>query len=188
MRKVYLFNLISLDGFFEGPNHDINWHNVDDEFNEFAIKQLTETDLILFGRVTYQMMANYWPTPEAIRTDPIVAGLMNSTQKIVFSKTLNQAGWENTRLVKEHAAEELTRLKSQPGKEIAIFGSAILASRLLKSGVIDEYRLLVNPLVLGSGTALFKPEDGRQDLKLVNTRMFMSGNVMLYYQPKGNQH
>jgi dihydrofolate reductase len=188
MRKVYLFNLISLDGLFEGPNHDINWHNVDAEFDEFAIKQLLETDLILFGRVTYQMMASFWPTPEAIRTDPIVAGLMNSTQKIVFSQTLEHADWENTRLVKEHAAEELARLKTQPGKEIAIFGSANLASRLLNSGVIDEYRLLVNPLILGSGTPLFKPEDGRQDLKLVNTRTFKAGNVLLYYQTAGDHH
>src|SRR5690349_8666241 len=111
MRKVFLFNMITLDGFFEGPNQDISWHNVDEEFNEFAINQLNEIDTLLFGRVTYQGMASYWPTDLAISDDPAVAGLMNSLQKVVFSKTLDKVAWNNSRLVKENAVEEVSTLK-----------------------------------------------------------------------------
>src|SRR6266496_5967963 len=118
MRKVFLFNMVSLDGFFEGPNRDISWHNVDEEFNEFAINQLNEVDTLLFGRVTYEGMASYWPTEFAISNDPIVAGLMNSLPKIVFSTTLDKAEWNNTRLVNDNAAEEVSKLKGRPGKDI----------------------------------------------------------------------
>ena len=128
MRKVLFFMLTSLDGFFVGPNHDISWHHVDEEFNDFAIQQLQEFDLLLFGRVTYQMMASYWPTEGAIHDDPIVAGKMNSIRKIVVSNTLSQVGWDNTRLVKENVIEEISTLKQQPGKDIAIFGSSDLNS------------------------------------------------------------
>lgn len=88
MRNLYLFNMVSLDGFFEGPDRDIYWHTVDDEFNDFAIKQLDNVDTLLFGRVTYELMASYWPTPEAVENDPLVARRMNETAKIVFSRTL----------------------------------------------------------------------------------------------------
>ena len=120
MRRVFMFNMVTLDGFFEGPNHEIDWHNVDEEFNEFAIAQLNETDLILFGRVTYQMMASYWPMPFAIESDPEVAGKMNTIPKVVFSRTLDNAEWNNSRLVKANAAEEINRLKQQPGKDIIL--------------------------------------------------------------------
>ena len=93
MRKVILFNMVSLDGFFEAPKRDINWHNVDDEFNEFAIEQMNTVDTLIFGRVTYEFMVSYWPTSEAITNDPIVAEKMNSLPKIVFSKTLSQVDW-----------------------------------------------------------------------------------------------
>jgi dihydrofolate reductase len=100
MRKVILANLISVDGYFEGPNRELDWHNVDAEFNEQAGEMLNSVDIILFGRVTYQLMASYWPTPDAIKNDPIIAKKMNSLSKIVFSKTLEKAEWENTKLVK----------------------------------------------------------------------------------------
>ena len=102
MRKVILFNMVTLDGFFEGPNREINWHHVDEEFNEFAIDQLDSADGLLFGRVTYEMMASYWPTPAARTNDPIVAGKMNALPKFVFSRTLKKAEWNNTKLVKEN--------------------------------------------------------------------------------------
>jgi len=183
MRKVFLFNMITLDGFFEGPNQDISWHHVDDEFNEFAIEQLNEIGTLLFGRVTYQGMASYWPTEFAIKDDSIVAGLMNSLPKIVFSKTLDKAEWNNSRLVKENAAEEVSKLKQQPGKDIAIFGSSDLAVTLAERGLIDEYRIIVNPVFLGSGTALLKGIKDKLNLKLLKTRTFKSGNVLLYYEP-----
>lgn len=181
MRKVFLFNMITLDGFFEGPNQDISWHHVDDEFNEFAIEQLKEVDTLLFGRVTYQGMASYWPTEFAISSDPIVAELMNNLPKMVFSRTLEKAEWNNTKLVNNNAAEEVSKLKQQPGKDIAIFGSSAFAVTLAERGLIDEYRVIVNPLLLGNGTPLLKGIKDKLDLKLLKSRTFKSGNVLLYY-------
>jgi dihydrofolate reductase len=183
MRKVILFNMVTLDGFFEGPNREIDWHHVDAEFNEFAIAQLDSADGLLFGRITYQLMANYWPTPTAMENDPIVADKMNNLPKIVLSRTLEKAEWNNTRLIKENIADEISKLKQQPGKDLLLFGSADLASTLTQLGLIDEYRIMVNPVVLGSGNPLFKRIHHRLDLKLVNARTFRSGNVLLYYQP-----
>lgn len=184
MRKVFLFNMTTLDGFFEGPNQDISWHHTDEEFNEFAIHQLREVGTLLFGRVTYQGMASYWPTESAIKDDPIVAGLMNSLPKIVFSKTLDKAEWNNSRLVKENVAEEVSKLKQQPGKDIAIFGSSELAVTLAEHGLIDEYRVIVNPVFLGNGTSLLKGIKDKLNLKLLNARTFKSGNVLLIYAPE----
>src|SRR5947209_10419686 len=113
LRKVFLFMMVTMDGFFEGPDHDIGWHNVDEEFNDFASRQLDEIDPLLFGRVTYEGMASFWPTQFAIENDPDVAGKMNSVPKIVFSRTLDKADWNNSRLVKEHVAEEVSKLKQQ---------------------------------------------------------------------------
>jgi dihydrofolate reductase len=175
--------MVTLDGFFEGPNQDISWHNVGEEFNEFAIEQLKGVDTLLFGRVTYEGMASFWPTRFAKENDPVVAGLMNSTPKIVFSRTLERADWENTRLVKENVAEEVSQLKQQPGKDIAIFGSANLTASLLQMGLVDELRLMVNPIILGSGTPVFKGVHEKLNLKLLRAQTFRSGNVLLCYQP-----
>jgi dihydrofolate reductase len=187
MRKLFAFNMVSLDGFFEGPNHDINWHLVDDEFNQFAVEQTSTVDTILFGRVTYELMASYWPTSAALANDPIVADLMNRLPKIVFSKTLQKVGWNNTRLVKNNIEEEITALKQQPGKDLAIFGSANLLSTLNRMGLIDEYRIMVNPIVLGRGTPLFQRINDPLNLILLKTRTFRSGNVLLYYQLDNEQ-
>jgi dihydrofolate reductase len=183
MRKVIMFNMVTLDGFFAGPNGEIDWHNVDGEFNEFAIDQLGSADGLLFGRVTFQMMASYWPTEAATTDDPIVAGKMNALPKVVFSRTLVKAEWSNSRLVKGNVAEEITKLKQQPGKDLLLFGSADLASTLTRLGLIDEYRVMVNPVVLGSGKPLFKDVHQRFGLKLEKTKTFRNGNVLLYYQP-----
>ena len=183
MRKVILFNMVTLDGFFEGPNGGIDWHNVDEEFNEFAVEQLGTIGMILFGRVTYQGMASYWPTPLAIENDPVVAAQMNSFPKIVISRTLDKAEWNNTRLIKDHVAEEIAKLKQQPGKDLAIFGSANLTASLMHMGLVDEFRIMVNPIILGQGTPLFKGVNEKNNLKLLKTRVFRNGNVLLYYQP-----
>jgi dihydrofolate reductase len=186
MRRVFLFIMVSLDGYYEGPNQDISWHHVDKEFNDFAIQQLDEVDMLLFGRVTYQMMASWWPTPSAIESDPIVAGKMNSLPKIVFSRTLAKAEWNNSRLIKDNIADRVAELKQQPGKDLAIFGSSDLAASLLQMGLIDELRIMVNPVVLGNGKPLFKGLNHRAELRLTRTRSFGSGNVLLYYEP-GNK-
>ncbi len=183
MRKVFLFDFITLNGFFEGPNGDISWHNVDQEFHEFAINQLNETDTILFGRVTYQMMASYWPTETAIKNDPVVAGKMNSLPKIVFSKTLKNATWNNTRVINEDVTGEVEKLKQQSGKDIAILGSSNLTLTLIQAGLVDEFRIILNPVILGSGVQLFKGVNEKFKLKLLKTKRFKSGNVLLYYQP-----
>jgi dihydrofolate reductase len=183
MRKVILFNMATLDGFFAGPNGEIDWHHVDEEFNDFAIRQLDTIGAIIFGRVTYLGMASYWPTPQGIQDDPIVAGKMNALPKIVFSHTLGKADWNNTRLVKGSVVEEITRLKQEPGKDLFIFGSADLTSTFIQNNLIDEYRIMVNPVVLGKGQPLFKGVKDRLELKLAEVRPFKSGNVLLYYQP-----
>src|SRR3990172_3019412 len=169
MRKVILFNMVTLDGFFEGPNGEIDWHNVDEEFNEFAVDQVNTADGLIFGRVTYELMASYWPTPAAQADDPIVAEKMNTMPKIVFSRTLDKVEWNNTRLVKGDAAEEIAKLKQQPGRDLLIFGSADLASNLTNLGLIDEYRIMVNPVVLGKGNPLFKDIKEKINLRLPKT-------------------
>ena len=186
MRQVYFFNMMSLDGYFEGPGHNLDWHQVDEEFNDFAIQQLQATDMIVFGRVNYTMMADYWPTPPAIETDPVVAKLMNETPKIVFSRTLDVATWQNTRLVSSDPADELRRLKQLPGKDIAIFGSAELAEGLHSTpGVIDELRVLLNPLILGGGAPLFRARLEALKLELAGARRFGNENVLLTYTLPG---
>jgi len=186
MRKLFSFNMMTLDGFFEGPNGDINWHNAEnEEFNEFAIEQTSSVDTLLFGRKTYELMASYWPTETARTSDPIIADLMNRLSKIVFSRTLENPDWNNTRLIRENAQQEVTNLKMQPGRDMAIFGSANLISSLMD--VIDEHRVMVNPILLGGGSPLFKPTVDKVKLKLVNVRQFNSGNVLLTYKPVKEQ-
>ena len=185
MRTVYLFNMVTLDGYFEGPSKgQIDWHNVDADFNTFAIEQLKATDLLLFGRITYEGMASYWPTPTAITNDPEIAHHMNAIPKCVFSRTLEKADWSNTQLIREDAAETVVNFKQQGGKAIGVFGSADFASTLTAHGLIDEYRLMVNPVVLGAGIPLFKPTSNRLSLKLLSVRPFKSGNVLLTYAPE----
>lgn len=183
MSKVIFFMLTSLDGYFEGPGRDINWHKVDDEFNQFAIQQTGEFGALVFGRVTYELMTTYWPTEAAKRDDPIIAGLMNTLPKIVFSRTLKKVEWENTKLVKDNLVEEITNLKRQPGKDISIFGSSDLAVACIEQGLIDEFRIMVNPIILGDGKPLFKGIKDKLNLKLIKTKTFKSGNVLLCYEP-----
>ncbi len=181
MRKIFSFMMATVDGYYEGPNQEFDFWTVDDEFNEFSVEQLDEADTLVFGRVTYEGMAAYWPTPAAEEDDPRVAARMNRMPKIVVSRTLDKAEWANTRLVS--ATDELTALKQQPGKDIAILGSSELTVSLLQMGLLDELRIMVNPVVLGAGKSVFKTASERSSLRLLNSRAFNSGNVLLYYQP-----
>jgi dihydrofolate reductase len=185
VRKVIVSEMVSLDGFFSGPNGELDWHVVDEEFNEFAIEQLNAMDVLLFGRVTYQVMASYWPTPAAIHDDPIIANKMNTLPKLVFSQTLDKAEWgkwDNARLVKGDVGEEVSKLKRQPGKDMVIFGSGSIVSTLTHLGLIDEYRILIVPVVLGNGIPLFKGVSTSVNLKLVRTKTLKTGVVLLYYE------
>jgi dihydrofolate reductase len=185
VRKLFSFMVVTLDGYTEGPNGEFDWPNVDDEFNEFAISQLNDIDTLLFGRVTYEGMASYWPTPAAIEGDPAVAGRMNSVPKVVFSTTLDKADWENTTLVKGDVADEISKLKQQPGKNLAVFGSSDFTVSLLEQGLVDELRVMVHPILLGAGKSLFAGLDNRVPLKLQMSTTFSSGNVLLSYRPTG---
>jgi dihydrofolate reductase len=183
MRKVIMFNLITLDGYFEGPNKwDIGWHRVDDEFNEFSTEQLENAGGLIFGRVTYEGMASYWPTPTALQDDPIVARKMNSILKYVFSKTLDSVEWSNSLLIKGDAVQELTRIKNEAGKDLLVFGSANLSQTFTINNLIDEYRLIVNPVVLGKGGPLFIDNGNMLKFKLLDKKVFHNGNVLLSYQ------
>ena len=183
MRKIFAFIVTTVDGYYEGPNGEFDWPVVDSEFNDFAMEQLDEIGTLMFGRVTYEGMAAYWPSPAAIEDDPRIAASMNGTDKIVISRTLERADWENTRLIKKDIAAELGRLKEEPGKAIAIFGSSALTVSLLRLGLVDEVRIMVHPVVLGAGKSVFRTAEERIALRLVETRRFASGSVMLYYEP-----
>ena len=184
MRKIVLFNLMTLDGYFEGLHADISWHNVDQEFNDFAIAQLKTADMLLFGRKTYELMAAYWPTAEGIKDNPVIADLMNQIDKIVFSKSLEKAHWDHARVISEGLLDEVKKLKSIPGKDVFIFGSADLSSTFIDHDLIDEFRIMINPLILGNGTPMFKNISTKIDLQLLKTKVFGNGNVLLNYIPK----
>jgi dihydrofolate reductase len=182
VRKIFAFLVVTVDGYYEGPNQQfIDWPTVDEEFDEFSVGQLDEVDTLVFGRITYEMMAAYWPTPAADDDDPRVAERMNSLAKVVVSRTLDKTEWANTRLISD--TEDVRALKQQPGKDIAILASSDLTVSLLQMGLVDELRIMVSPLVLGAGKSVFRNAGNRISLKLLRSRPFNSGNVLLYYQP-----
>ena len=182
MRKMFSFMITSADGYHADPSQGLGWQTIDEEFSQFALAQLREAGTLVFGRVTYELMAAFWPTPAGEESDPDVAKAMNTTPKIVISRTLPQATWAGTRIISNHAEEELAKLKQQPGKDIVIPGSSTLTAGLLHTGLLDELRILVNPVILGQGRSLFAGA-GKTSLKLLKTQQFTSGNVLLYYQP-----
>jgi dihydrofolate reductase len=182
MRKLIMWNLVTLDGFFEGAKPwDLDWHEYvwGDQLEQISIDQLKSADTLVFGRATYQGMAAYWPTAKTEGTE--VPELMNGISKVVFSNTLTSADWNNTTLIKGRAEDAIVGLKQQTGKDAFIFGSANLSSSLMKAGLIDEYRLCVVPVVLGAGTPLFKPSPNRTRLHLLETRPLRGGGVILRY-------
>lgn len=181
MRRVILSQMVSLDGYFAGPHDEIDWHVVDDDFNANAEALLNSVDLLVFGRITYEVMASYWPTPAALHDDPIIATKMNELPKVVFSHTLTQVNWQNARLASASPADEITALKQQPGKDMVIFGSGTIVSALTPRGLIDEYRIFVAPVILGSGKPLVTGITNRVGLHLAGTKTFGSGVVALTY-------
>jgi dihydrofolate reductase len=178
VRKVIVSNVASLDGFFETPDKKLDFVVLDEEFFDYAKAMLRAADTLLFGRATYQHMANHWPSAPADE----IADKMNSLPKVVFSRTLQTVEWKNSRLVKGNAAEEVSRLKQLPGKDMVVLGSATIASSLLQVGLVDEYRVILQPVLLGSGTPLFKDVTKRIQLKLISAKAFGSGVVLLSYQ------
>jgi dihydrofolate reductase len=182
MSKLIMWNLLTLDGFFEGAaSWDLDFHRDvwGDELERFSIEQLRTADMLLFGRVTYEGMAAYWQSAQGE-----VADFMNSLPKVVFSWTLERAEWKNTKLVRGDAASGVRELKRQGEGNIFVFGSADLSRTLMEQGLFDEYRLGLVPVVLGSGKPLFGRKPSRLGMKLLEARALSSGCVILRYEPR----
>jgi dihydrofolate reductase len=186
MRKVIASTFVTVDGYIVGPNEDISWvmNNFNEEMAKYAGDLMNSMDTILLGRVTYEIMTNFWPA----NTEETAPGAdkMNTTPKIVFSKTLHNVEWgkwNNARVVKDHVADEIAKLKQLPGKDMVIYGSANLVQGFTELGLIDEYQLLVHPLVLGNGKRLWRELQHPVNLKLLRTEAFKNGVVVLYYEP-----
>lgn len=182
MRKIVAGLFVSLDGVYEAPDQ---WHfpYFNDEMGNAVESQMAESDTMLLGRVTYQEFAGYWPNHSG--DDMELANFMNDTPKLVVSTTLDSLDWQNSTLIGGNVVEELTRLKQQPGKDISITGSGTLVRSLLRDGVLDELRLLVHPIVVGSGKRLFADGSDQVPLQLVDSKTFSTGVLYLTYQPAG---
>ena len=181
MGKLMQWNVISLDGYFEGEKSwDVEWFHsfFHGELEEFSIEQLRHAGALLFGRITYEGMAAYWQTATGV-----VADYMNRLPKVVFSRTLERAEWNNTRLIRDNAAEAAAKLKREVDGDLFVFGSGNLCAALLEAGLFDEVRLAVTPIILGRGATLFGRDLSRVRLNLLEARALSSGTVILRYEP-----
>ena len=180
-----MWNIITLDGYFEGnQNWDLPFHNLvwGEELEKLSLEQLNSADYLVFGRVTYLGMAAYWTSEEARNsTESEIANLMNSIPKIVISKSLESADWNNTTLIKENASEEIRKLKEQGGKDMYVFGSANLSETFINDNLYDEYRIGIAPVILGSGRPLFCQGLTSQNLTLISSQQLLNGGVVLKY-------
>jgi len=186
VRKLIVFNNVSLDGCFVDAQGSMTWAKVDasdEEWHSFVAKNASGGGVLLFGRITYELMAGYWPTPLALKNDPIVAQEMNNLQKVVFSRTLEKVSWKNTKLVKGDLVAEVRKMKAEPGEGMAILGSGSIVSQLAEKGLIDEYQMALIPIVLGKGRTMFDGIKDKLALKLTKTRTFANGTVVLWYEP-----
>ncbi len=186
MRKISVFNHVSLDGYFVDKNGDMSWAKADPndaEWNAFVTENASGESTLLFGRITYEMMASFWPTPMAMEMMPSVAERMNNLPKVVFSRTMSKASWNNTKLVKGDFAAEVRKMKKESGPDTVILGSGSIVAQLAQEGLIDEYQIVVNPIALGKGRTMFDGLKEKLMLKLTKTRIFGNGNVFLCYEP-----
>jgi dihydrofolate reductase len=190
MRKLIVFNNVSLDGYIADRNGDMSWAHQpgdDAEWNAFVADNARGGGGLIFGRTTYQMMAHFWPTPQAVQALPELAARMNQLPKVVFSRTLGQASWSNTRLLRGDLADEIAKLKAAPGEDLAILGSGSIVGQAAEAGLVDEFQLVMNPIVLGQGTSMFGTIGEDLPMRLTKTRVFGNGNVLLCYQPAGTR-
>jgi dihydrofolate reductase len=185
MRKLNCFLHVSADGYFTGPGGDLSWtrHDQDPEYKQFADENARRDSVLVFGRVTYQMMASFWPSTMALEREPAMAEKMNASTKVVFTRSLSEATWNNTVLVKGDAVEEMRKLKQQPGPDLVILGSGSLVRQLGEAGLVDEFQLLITPVALGAGRTLFEGIAKKLELAHVSTRTFQNGKVLLVYKP-----
>jgi dihydrofolate reductase len=183
MRKLLVFNQVSLDGYFTDASGDMRWaHKQDEEWNAWVAENASGGGELVFGRITYDMMKSFWPTAAAAEAFPVVAERMNNLPKIVFSRTMDEATWNNTRLIKGDIETETRKLKEGSGDGLVIMGSGTIVSQLTQAGLIDEYQIVVNPIILGKGRTMFDGVRDRLTLKRTDSRTFKNGNVVLNYE------
>jgi dihydrofolate reductase len=186
MQKLIVFNHVSLDGYFVDAHGSMSWAKMvdhDKEWNDFVAENAKGDGALVFGRNTYELMIRYWPTPMAVKNDAAVADRMNAMRKFVVSKTMDKATWNNTTLLKGDAGEEIRKLKKRTGEGMCILGSGRLVARLAEDKLIDEFRVVVNPVVLGKGRTMFEGTKGNLGLKPTKMRKFNNGCVFLCYEP-----
>lgn len=186
-RRLSVYGQVSLDGYFTDENGSIDWiyrDHGDAEFNKFVQENAKGGGGLVFGRVTYEMMASYWPTPLAAETNPVVAERMNAMPKWVVSRTLSQAPWVHTQLLRGDGVEQIRKLKGEPGEDLVILGSGHLVADLTEAGLIDEFQMVVLPIILGKGRSLFEGVSGPLELKPLESRSFKNGYLFLRGVPK----
>ncbi len=190
MRKIIVTMWTTLDGFIAGLNNEMDWvgQYYDAAMGKYEDDMVSSADTLMLGRLTYESFAGSWPhvpdNPNVSEGEKIYARKVNAMRKVVFSKSLEKADWNNSVLYRDIVPEEIIKLKQEPGKDIVIYGSASVIQTLTNYGLIDEYQILVHPLILGGGKPLFSNISQRVSLKLVKTDPRSSGIVVLYYQPE----
>jgi dihydrofolate reductase len=186
MQKLIVFNHVSLDGYFVDAEESMSWAKMaepDKEWNDFVAENAKGDGALVFGRKTYELMMQYWPTPMAAQHQPVVAERMNAMPKFVVSKTLHQATWNNTTLLKGDAADNIRKLKKESSRGMCILGSGTLVADLAEEGLIDEFQVVLNPIVLGKGRTMFEGVRANIGLKVTKERKFSNGCVYLCYEP-----
>jgi dihydrofolate reductase len=184
MPKLIVYNAMSLDGYFTDAKGDMSWaHKQDPEWQAFVKENASGGGRLLFGRITYELMASFWSTPAAMQSNPVVAERLNALPKFVCSTTLQQVTWNNTTLLKGDLTTEVRKLKQQAGADIVVMGSGSVVAQLAEAGLIDQYQIVLNPLVVGQGRTLFEGVQRKLPMKLAKSRPFANGNVVLFYEP-----
>jgi dihydrofolate reductase len=184
MRKVIVFNNVSLDGYICDAGGDMSWaQSPDPEWEAFIKGNADGKSTLVFGRITYELMASFWPTEAARAFDARLAGYMNSQQKLVFSRSLIQAAWENTTVTAEDPVTAVPRLKAENGADLVIFGSGTIVARLATAGLIDRYLIATIPIALGAGRTMFQGMESPLRLRPTDTRLFPNGNILATYVP-----
>jgi dihydrofolate reductase len=185
MPRLNMFNNISLDGYFTDANGDMSWAHAgrdDPEMGEFTSKNAQGGGALVFGRVTYELMKAFWPTPMAAQMMPEVAKGMNAARKYVFSRSLKNSDWTNIVILDGDPAGEIARLKQEDGKGLTVLGSGSIVKQLAAADLIDDYQFMLCPVILGAGRTLFDGLPGGPRLTLENSRTFKNGNVFLHYR------
>lgn len=184
MSRLSVFNFLSLNGYYKGPGGDTSWHRHGAEENTYSHEMLDNGSILLFGRKTYEMMRDFWPTAAGYAYDPITAKGMNDAEKIVFSNTLQEAGWQHTRIVQGDIVAQVRAMKREGCKDMAVLGSGSIVNILAENGLVDEYQLMIDPVALPTGTPAFQGITHQLELRLIDTRVFKSGTLLLRYEPK----